>query len=118
MRRWTPPFGTFAVLFGVVAAAMTGLDAFDHVQLAVPAVAAGLAADVVVAALGRGTRAVRIAAAVAPLVLWTGWFGVHALTGGVPWAAELWTGTVTFTVVSGAGLSLLVRGPGEVVSPG
>lgn len=106
LRRWTPPFGTFTFLFGVVALMTSGLNAFDSAPLIVPAVVAGAVADY----LARRTS-VRVLACVVPLVLWLCWFGVYELAWGLGWATELWTGSVILSVVSGLGLSVLVFPP-------
>ena len=110
LKRWRPPAGTFTIVFAVPAVALTGLDAFEAVALALPFVIAGVVADVLVARIeDRTTRARSIAVAV-PLVCWTSYFAVHASQWGVHWPAEIWTGAVVFAALSGLGLSLVSDG--------
>ena len=48
MRRWTPPFGSFTLMFGVVGVLMASIFAFEAPLDIVPPLVAGLAADVIV----------------------------------------------------------------------
>jgi hypothetical protein len=57
LTRWRTPPGTFTLLFVGVAVSMTGLDAFERVELVLPALLGGVAADLLVRA-GRPLRAV------------------------------------------------------------
>lgn len=101
--HFRPPTGTFTAVLGGAALLMTSQHAFDEVLLVVPALVAGVVADVMV---GRrhSDRAVLVAT---PLVLWIGWFAVYHAVWGLGWAAELWTGSICFAVLTGFGLGLL-----------
>ncbi len=117
LRRFTPPAGSFTALFSVTAVALAGLESFEPIALAVPFVAGGTVADVIVArGLGGARRDLLIGMAV-PAVCWLGYFGVHAAVWGVRWPAEIWTGSVVFAVLTGLGLALLTNGlePGRLV---
>jgi hypothetical protein len=105
LRRWSPPPGTFTIVFTSVGLLMTGLEGFDMVELAIPAFIAGVLADVLVS---RGTSP-RVVAAVVPLALWLPYFAVADLSYGVSWAAELWTGAVLLASMSGLVLGTLVQ---------
>lgn len=107
LRRWHPPPGTFTVLSAGPALFMSGLLAFDHVVLVVPALAGGALADWLVA---RGA-APRTLAMVVPLVTWSLWFTVYAVSRDFAWTVELWSGSILFTVLAGVGLSLLAFPP-------
>lgn len=105
LRRWAPPLGTFTVLFGLVAYAMTGLGQFATLPLVFAAIAGGVAADLV------APRGARFVGVVAPLVLWTAWFAVQWRMWGVPWTVELWTGSIALATLSGLVLGLLAAPP-------
>ncbi|MGH9197166.1 MAG: hypothetical protein ACRD1T_15690, partial [Acidimicrobiia bacterium] len=106
MRRWRPPFGSFTFLFGTVAFAQTGLEAFRNVELFIPAVVGGLAADILIArlsgSLDRRTTSL-ITGGVVPLVLWGSWFIVFHLSRGLGWTPELWIGAMLFASMTGLG---------------
>ena len=110
VRRCRPPRGTFTVVFGGVALLMTGLLAFSQVALVGAAVAGGVTADTLVA---RG-RSARTVLTVTPIVLWGTWFAVYHTVWGLGWPVEFWTGSIVFTVLTGAGLSSLTS---PVVEP-
>lgn len=107
LRRWTPPFGSFALLFGVVAFATTGVHGFRMFPLTIAAVVGGLAADVLVDR-GASARAIGI---VTPAVLWTAWLLVLHAGWRVQWPAELSAGTVVLAAMTGLGLSVLAFPP-------
>jgi hypothetical protein len=103
-RRWgRTPFGTYTLMFGGCALLMSGLTAFASVALVVPIAAGGLVADLLER---RGVSDLTLGLAV-PAATWLGWFGVYQLVWGLGWAAELWMGTVVFTMLTGAALSQL-----------
>ena len=103
MRRWTPPFGSFTLMFAVV-----GVDGFDLRLRApldiVPAVVAGLAADVLVRIVRAGpanprggavdSRAYPDGAVVGAFC----WLGGRGGDWGPP---EVWSGTIVFGVLLG-----------------
>ena len=110
LRRWTPPFGSFTLLFTVPSIALAGLDGFEPIALAVPFVLGGLVADGLVLLRAGGRRLPVVVGVVVPAVCWLGYFAVHALVWGVHWPAEIWTGSVVFAVMAGLGLALLANG--------
>lgn len=110
LRRWRPPFGFGALLFGGVAVGMTGLTGFEFVELALPALVAGLAVDALIAR----QESPRLVAAAGSLVLWAGFFAVAELSYGLVWTVELWTGTIVLAIASSLLLTSLIREP----SPG
>jgi hypothetical protein len=114
MRRWMPPFGSFTLMFAVVGVLMASIFAFEMPLDIVPAVVAGLAADVLVRIVRAGPanpRGVRWVAALTPMVLWSVRFlGLEAV-GGIGWPPEVWSGTIVFGVLLGLGLALLAFPP-------
>lgn len=110
LRRWIVPFGSFTFLFGTVALAQTGLEAFRGIELAIPALIGGLTADLLISRLNgrvdRRTTAL-IAGGVVPLVLWGSWFVVFHLTRGLGWTPELWIGAMLFSAMTGLGLAVV-----------
>jgi hypothetical protein len=125
LRRWRPPFGSAALLFGTVAALVAVVDELARGELVVVALAGGLAADWLIvrsAPWPNRTRAHRAVAVGTPLVLWASYFLAVQVRWGVAWPAELWAGSVLFAALGGLALSLLMlpppaprppRGPGE-----
>lgn len=103
LRNFRPPAGTFTAVFGGTSLLLASQLAFDGVALVVPAVVAGVVADVLVDR-GSSARAVLVAA---PLTLWPGWFAVYHLGWGLGWPVEIWTGSIVFAAFTGFGLSLL-----------
>ncbi|MBV8982207.1 MAG: hypothetical protein JO086_14990 [Acidimicrobiia bacterium] len=106
-RRWDPPPGTFTVLFAVPAVAMSGLDDFHRLPLALCAIVGGLVADL----LGEadvGPRWLGIGAAAAT---WLPYFLVFKFDYDLPWTVHLWIGTVFLAALTALGLSLLAEPP-------
>lgn len=106
LRHFRPPVGTLTIVLGLPALLLTSLHAFDEVVLVVPALVAGVVADVLVA---RGRSRLTVLT-VTPAVLWSGWFAVYHAVWGMGWVIELWSGSIFFTVLTGWGLSLLTAG--------
>ena len=90
LRRWRPPAGTFALMYGGVALAMTGLEAFRAVELVIPFVVAGIVADLLTQ---RGAR-ISVVVGAASVSLWSLFFFVAEITYGLTWSPELWSGAV------------------------
>jgi hypothetical protein len=107
LRRWDPPFGTFALVFGITAVALSGLDNFQRLPLALAAVVGGLAADGYIAV----RYPIRVLAMVVPLAIWLPYFVVFKSAYALPWEIHLWLGTIVLAVLSGLGLSLLAVPP-------
>ena len=108
--RATTPVGFFAIALGLVALAMTGLASFEHAPLIAPAIAAGYAADRLIASRA---HALVVGAAV-PAVLLAGWAVVTAAVWGLSWPAEIASGTVVLGALFGAGAAL-VAGDGRTI---
>ena len=114
LRRLVPPAGTFTILFGGVALAMAGLEAFEYLPLAIPGLIGGVIADTAAARIRssvRDPKDIRLMAVPIPFALWTSWFGLYAWSYGLNWPVELWTGSIVLAVLSGVGLSFLALPP-------
>ena len=110
LKRWTPPAGTFTVMYSASAFALAGLQSFRFITLAVPFVVAGVVADTIVATkLSARARSRAIGVAV-PLVCWSLYFAAHAAGWGVHWPAEIWTGAIVFAALAGLGLAVVSEG--------
>lgn len=112
LRRWLPPPGTFTVLFAGMALFGAAVHGFEQAVLVLPALAAGIVADVLAHRMpSTGTRlgAVRVFGAVVPLVMWSAWFGIYHLVWGVGWPVELWSGAILLAALTGLGLTLLTH---------
>ena len=108
-RRWRTPPGAFTVYFALIAALVAGLEAYHRWPLVLPLVITGAVAD------GLVEREVPLSAlgAALPAVLWTTYFAFFALTGGMRWSAELWSGSVVMASMLGLGLAQLVSATGS-----
>lgn len=99
LRRLRPPRGTFTALFAVVGLFATSLHGFERIELAAPALLAGVVADALV-------QRVPDAAVVglAPVVLWSSFFAVANAEQRLVWSVELWAGSI---VIASAAASML-----------
>jgi hypothetical protein len=101
-------------MFATVGVLMASISAFESLLDIIPAVIAGLAADVMVrvwqAAPARPVG-VRWTAALTPVVLWSVRFAAIEATAGVGWPGEVWSGTIVFASLLGLGLALLAFPP-------
>jgi hypothetical protein len=111
VRRFVPPFGTHAFLFGAMAAGAQALLSFRQPAHVLAATVAGIVVDVVARRTGRSPLAVALAT---PLALWTLWLGAVAASGGVHWPAELPVGIVVLAALEGWGLFALTDTAGPV----
>ena len=113
-RRWRPPFGTATTIYGAVGVLIGAVDAFHLPAMIAAAVLAGLAVDGLLRLLapsaGRPGR-FWVAGAAVPLVTWSVYFAAVAVTSGIGWSAELWTGTISWACLLGLALSLLMLPP-------
>ena len=107
LRRWKPPFGFGALLFGGVVFGMSGLDGFHHVGLVLPALLAGVAADALVS---RGSSA-RLTAPAASFLLWAGYFLVTRISYGLAWTVELWAGSIVLAAATAVLLVSVIPEP-------
>ncbi|MBW3561038.1 MAG: hypothetical protein KY437_00915 [Actinobacteria bacterium] len=103
-RRDVPP-GTYTLVMAVPALLLSSLHAFEHAPLVLAAILGGATADVLSRA-GHGRRMLLLAV---PAVTWATWFAVFHGIWGLGWEAELWTGSIVLTVLTGAGMDLLVQ---------
>jgi hypothetical protein len=113
-RRWRLPFGTVTLLATMGAVGLTSLREFTLGWLVPAMLAGGLASDLLVARLHPGPDrpwAFRVAAGVAPLLLWGAWTAAYALAYGIGWPPELWAGVLGMASLTGLGLSVLVLPP-------
>jgi hypothetical protein len=120
LRTLVPPAGTFTILFGGVALAMAGLEAFEFLPLAIPALVGGAVAEIATARIrsgAGGSKEIRVMAALVPLALWTSWFAVYAFVYDLHWPVELWTGSIVLAVLSGVGLGFLAFPPAPRSAP-
>lgn len=114
LRRWSPPRGTFTVLFTTYTAFMLVLENFAIPAMVAAGCLTGVVADVLVARLDpRPDRptAIRLFAAAVPATLWLLHFGVLAVVGVLGWPFVFWGGTVLFGAGTGYALSLLIAPP-------
>lgn len=105
LRRWQTPFGTFTLLFGLLAILFAGIDEFSQPFVLAAGFAAGLAGDEM--AHRRLPAAVVAGGAIA--VLWVAYFALYAVDeGSIAWVAELWAGSAFLGALLAAGIGLLV----------
>jgi hypothetical protein len=113
-RRWRLPFGAVTLVATLGAVGLTSLREFVLGALVWAMLAGGLATDLLIARLRPGPDrpwAVRVVAAVAPLLLWGAWTAAYALAYGIGWPPELWAGVLGMASLTGLGLSVLVLPP-------
>src|SRR3546814_7051738 len=77
LRRWRPPAGSFALLFGVVTLLFVGLDEFSQPSLVLAGVAGGLVIDLLAE---RSPAWIAVAAGVT--LMWLGYFGLYQVAEG------------------------------------
>ena len=102
LRSWKTPPGSLMFVFGSVALMLSALDGFERIPIVAGAIAAGAAADLVVA---RGL--VRWALPAAALVMWPLWFALLRLTGPMRWSTNFWCGTTYLAVLTAVALTVL-----------
>jgi hypothetical protein len=113
-RRWRLPFGTATTIYGSVGVLLGAVDAYHLPAMVAASVLAGLAVDGLLRLLRpSASRPQRFWAtgAVVPLVTWSVYFAVVAITLGIGWSAALWTGTIAWACLLGLALSLLMLPP-------
>ncbi|MGH8932613.1 MAG: hypothetical protein ACRDZO_18810 [Egibacteraceae bacterium] len=112
--RWRLPLGVATTLFTVMATLLGAVDGWSRPWLPVAAAAAGLATDLLVRRLAPSAErpaAFWAVGFVAPLLLWVPWFTATALTEGITWSVDLWSGTLAWTALLGLALSMLMVPP-------
>ncbi|MGQ0678089.1 MAG: hypothetical protein ACT4OM_00255 [Actinomycetota bacterium] len=113
LRRWHTPMFSATAIFVVVAALIQGVSGFTGLLFVPVAVIGGLSADLLIRYLrpNAGTANHRIFAGLAPPLLWLSYVAVVAVTQGIGWEIEFWSGVVVWTSLIGLGLSLLMLPP-------
>jgi hypothetical protein len=114
VRRWKLPIGAITTLFMVMAVFLSAVNTWARPWLVVAVAAAGLATDLVLRVLRPSPeRATAFWATgfTIPLIVWSAWFAATALTEGIDWSVELWSGTLVWTGMLGLALSLLMVPP-------
>lgn len=116
LKLWRPPFGSFTVIYSLVGL-LVGLEDSYSVPGSVPALlVAGIAADVAVRFLApspQQRRAFLLAGAAIPALLWSCYFAGVALTQGLRWSHQMWSGSILLAALSGCFLAFLVAAPND-----
>jgi hypothetical protein len=97
LKKWTPPVGSFAIMFGFVALLIQGITAFARPAYIIAGVAGGLAADLLARKVtpgAAGQRRLRMFALAGPVLLWGLYVLAVTVTEGLGWQLEIWTGTL------------------------
>ena len=118
-RRWRPPFGLALTVFGLLAVLSGAIDEFALPERIPAALLAGLAVDLLAAVLRPSPAEPRrfwLFGAVAPALLWSVVLAVLALTEGIGWPVEMWTGIVVWAGLLGLGIALLMLLPEPATS--
>jgi hypothetical protein len=113
LRCWKTPFGTFALLYGLNALAMTAmLDGSPDWKRVIPSLLGGLFADALVRFWEPRPERLwpwRAFAGLVPLVFWGLHFAGLAFMGnGIGLKLEFWTGITVMAALSGVLLSVLM----------
>lgn len=108
-RRGLLPHGAVVALAAAVALPAAALTNLEHLAPAVGAIAAAGLLDLVLTVRPRLSNATL--AALLPAALWSGQLFGLALTGGMQWPPELWSGSVLLSSVLALSLALLTQQP-------
>jgi hypothetical protein len=109
VRRWAPPFGSFALLFGLPSILISFMH--DHYAFIPAAFLAGIAADALARRLQPAPhrpQALHLFAFAAPALFYSGYFATLALRYGIGWTIHLWLGAIFMAGIVGLLLSYLV----------
>ncbi len=108
LRSWQLPFGSVTLMWPVVAALEA--VAFDKELIAIPAaLAGGLVFDLALRLpIATRRQLVRVSALLAPIAMWSVWMWLNRNDPGIAMPIEIWTGTIFFAGLAGAGLATLV----------
>jgi SAM-dependent methyltransferase len=112
VRRFSLPFGSFTLLFGINAALVSLLA--NQVQFFPVIVAAGITADgLYVWAQSRldSVNALRLFAFAVPIVLFVFYFLQISFVGTIAWGTVTWTGTIVLSGIVGLSVSYFVQPP-------
>jgi hypothetical protein len=110
LRRWRPPFGALTLVWSLVGL-LAALEDNFQVPALIPALAvAGLGLDLLVRWLAPAPeRPGRFlaAGAGAGIILWSAYFAFVALSEGMRWTHQMWSGMILLTGLCGWGLAYL-----------
>jgi hypothetical protein len=105
LRLGSLRFGTFAVLFMLVAGAVH--VAFEEEAVGVlAALIAGLVLDALLVGMSPHRR-LKVALPASIAVLWSAYFVVPWSTGDIAWPAEIWSGTIVLATLTSAAMAYL-----------
>ena len=115
-RRGPLPFGSWLLLVGVPASLATVLS--DEYRFIVPALLAGLAADLAAVRWppGRSRLDDALSAFLVPALFFAGYFAAIAGTTGLGWSIHLWLGAILIAGVIGLFADELTHGPQQEAS--
>jgi hypothetical protein len=109
VQRWRLPPGSLTLVFGVAATLWSSLDGFRRFPIVLPALAAGIVCDWLVA---HGRRS--LVGVAMPATAWPLWFVALKLTGPMVWPATVWGGTILLAILIGLALQILSAPPRPV----
>lgn len=115
VRRGLPPRGSITALLVGVATLSAAVDEFAQPLAPVAALLAGIAVEAMLARTAGASTRVRVLAmsVTLPLVLWPAQLLGVAVTDGVQWPVELWTGVIVLCTAVAALLGYLSLGREE-----
>jgi hypothetical protein len=115
LKRYRPPPGSFTLLFGVVGVLMSALDEFSWPWQIVQMLAAGVAADFLVARVDPDPAVAnrfRLFGLMAPIAAWSIRFiAFSVFRPNLGWPPEIWGGAIMFAGLLGWGLAVLMTLP-------
>ncbi|MGH2808528.1 MAG: hypothetical protein ACRDKT_14770 [Actinomycetota bacterium] len=120
LRRWSLPFGTATLIGTLVGTGMVAIEGFHNGEVALAYAVGGLATDALVMILDPRAENVaryRAFAAAVPLVVWSSYFAIVQLTGGIGWVVEFWAGSVVLASMTGFGLATVMSLPAAPSQP-
>jgi hypothetical protein len=111
-RRWTLPRGSVFVASLPMFVGMATLEAFDQWATCAAILVGGIVADALLTGRpSHDARGARLAGVFVPAATWLAYFGAMSATTGMTWAAEMWTGSIIMSAVTGLALSLMAAPP-------
>ena len=113
-RRFKLPPGAGTLAFAVPAVCNFIFTDFKVVRLSVAIVAGGVAVDAMLALTGRISAprlSFRLSGALTPLAFWGTYLAVTLPGNSIEWPAELWTGTVAWSMLVGAAVTVTLLPP-------
>lgn len=114
--RWVLPIGTATLAFCVPAASNFIFTDFKSTRLSIAVVAGGVVVDAVWFGLRRlcprhDRLMYRLFGALAPFMFWCTYLGISIIGKHMQWPAEMWTGTLIWSALIGAGITALLLPP-------